>query len=116
MDRKTIERKLIDHNERAADVRTSGRQERKLKNERRTREAEGETKMESERCKCEKMIRNEMNWINNKIDRLLWEIKSLQNMQDMQDIQTPPANYLAVITVSMLSSALISFLFYMLSK
>lgn len=33
MDRKTIERKLIDHNERAADVRTSGRQERKPKNE-----------------------------------------------------------------------------------
>lgn len=39
MDRKTIERKLINNNERAADVRTSGRQERKPKNERRSREA-----------------------------------------------------------------------------
>lgn len=72
--------------------------------------------MESERCKCEKMIRREMNWVNHKLDGLYWEIKSLQDIRNTQNTQTPPVNYLAVITVSMLSSALISFLFYMLSK
>lgn len=66
--------------------------------------------MESERYKREVTISEDMQWIDFKMDKLYWEIKNLQ------DMQTPPVNYLAVITVSILSSALISFLFYMLSK
>jgi hypothetical protein len=67
--------------------------------------------MESERYKREEVTLSEdMQWIDFKMDKLYWEIKNLQGMQ------TPPVNYLAVITVSILSSALISFLFYMLSK
>ena len=54
--------------------------------------------MESERCKCEKMIRREMNWVNHKLDGLYWEIKSLQDIRNTQNTQTPPVNYLAVIT------------------
>lgn len=66
--------------------------------------------MENKQYEHEGTLEEKIEQLDRKTDQVLWEVKYLQR------IQTPPVNYLAVITVSMLSSALISFLFYMLSK
>lgn len=58
----------------------------------------------------EETLKEKIDKIDCKLDDLRWEVRCLQEMQ------APPVNYLAVITVSILSSALISWLFYMLSK
>lgn len=66
--------------------------------------------MENKQYEHEGTLEEKIEWIYHKVEQVHSEVKYLQR------IQTPPVNYLAVITVSILSSALISFLFYMLSK
>lgn len=66
--------------------------------------------MEFTQKEHEGTLEEKIEQLDRKTDQVHWEVKYLQR------IQTPPVNYLAVITVSMLSSALISWMFYMLSK
>ena len=66
--------------------------------------------MENKQYEHEGTLKEKIEWIDHKMDQVYSEVKYLER------IQTPRVNYLAVITVSILSSALISFLFYMLSK
>lgn len=66
--------------------------------------------MENKQYEHEGTLEEKIEQLDRKSDQVYLEVKYLQR------IQTPPVNYLAVITVSMLSSALISFLFYMLNK
>jgi hypothetical protein len=66
--------------------------------------------MENKQYEHEGTLKEKIEWIDHKMDQVYSEVKYLER------IQTPRVNYLAVITVSILSSALISWLFYMLSK
>lgn len=66
--------------------------------------------MENKQYEHEGTLKEKIEWIDHKVEQVYSEVKYLQR------IQAPPVNYLAVITVSILSSALISWLFYMLSK
>lgn len=66
--------------------------------------------MEFTQKEHEETLEEKIERLDRKTDQVYTEVKYLQR------IQTPPVNYLAVITVSILSSALISWMFYMLSK